>query len=109
MPIDVRRATVELLQGLYGVARTRPIFFQLIDDKRWLPGDGQGEHLHPVVKGGERAVRFVRWSRGGNEPNLIELGLLARLFRQDQVAQVDRVKSAAKHADPHRCSPLAVE
>ena len=55
-----------------------------------MTGDGEFDHLAALLETRDRLVRLVRRMRTGQKPDLIEPRLVAALFGQDQVAQVNR-------------------
>ena len=54
-----------------------------------------------LVEGNELLIGLVRGPRRRHEPHLVQLPLLAALFRQDQVPEVHRVEGAAENAYTH--------
>jgi hypothetical protein len=59
------------------------------------------EHFYSVAEGGKLSILFMGRPSGGNEPDLVEVGLLAAVFGDDQVHAVNRIKRAAEDANPH--------
>ena len=73
------------------------LLFDALDLEGRVAGDGQLDHLGALIEGLE-AIRLVGVIAGGDEPDLIELSLLAALLGHDQVAEVDRIEGPAEDA-----------
>ena len=66
-----------------------------------LSRDSKLQHLDALGERRERLRMLVRRPRRRNEQHALQPALLPALLRQDQMAQVDRIKRAAEYAEPH--------
>ena len=62
---------------------------------------GQANHLEPIPRRSSGLPSLVRWNRGWNEENSIEIEGFSDLLRATQMAPMDRIEGAAEEADPH--------
>jgi len=60
------------------------------------------KHRQPVGVAGLGTGRFERLVGGGDEPDFVELGLLAAAISQQQVPFVNRIEATAKDAKTHK-------
>ena len=64
-----------------------------------VAGDGELDHPHTLVHRRQAAIAFVRRIARRHEIDDREIKLIARLFGEDQMADVDGIEGAAEHAD----------
>src|SRR5262249_5196080 len=106
MELQVGAALLQDLQSVCHVARAIALLLHLIDAEGRIAGNSQGEHLDPLSKRRDGLLELVRRTRGRNEPDLFERGLLAALFRHGEMAEMDRIEGPAEDSDTHAHSSL---
>ena len=102
---DARRS-FKMAQGVDGVAGAGAVFFHFVDAKGGLSADGQGEHLDAPFKGCQGLALLVRRAGRGYEQYLVQPSLIPALFGQDQMAEMNGIKGAAKNAHAARWEPF---
>ncbi len=90
---------VEVREGVNRIANAAAIGFIAAHRECRVSSDGQLQHLDPLGGRGEFPLLFVRRHGGRQKPNRVESTLLPAAFRQEQMAEVDRVKGAAEDAE----------
>src|SRR5208282_1806087 len=61
----------------------------------------QPNHREPMLRGRQFALRLMRWRRGRNEIYQVELDRLANFLGRAQMAEMNRIESAAEQSYPH--------
>ncbi len=102
--VEKRRARRVLgaqgVDGVDGVGGSGAVQFAGIDRETRFARDGGLQHPQPpVARGAGRTGELVRGNRGGDEDQARQAELFDGVPREDQVAVVDRVKTAAVEAD----------
>ena len=75
--------------------------FVAADGKRQIAADGQFEHFDAFWRRRQVALLLMRRSGRRQEPDRVQRRLFAATFRQQKMAQMDRVERAAEDADAH--------
>src|SRR5262249_52531909 len=96
--LERRLALLQGAERVDAVAWARAVFFNLINAKSRLSGNGQGEHLHAPLERGHRAMLLVRRPGRGDEQDFIKGCLITALLGQDQMSQMYRIEGAAEYA-----------
>lgn len=91
----------QFFQSEIGVTWARSVFFQFINTKNRVAGNGELQHLDALLEASQLVGLLVRRAGGRHEQHLIELGLFATLLGQDEVPQVHGIERAAENAQAH--------
>ena len=92
---------LQFAERVHGITGASAFFFQLIDAKGGVAGNGQAEHLDALLETAERLFEFVGRPKGRDEPDLVERALFPALLGQDQMALVNGIEGAAEDAHTH--------
>src|SRR5438874_113300 len=97
---------MEFAKCVGSIARSRPVFLQLLDAEGGLTGDGQRQHFDALRERRYMPIQLERRLKRRDEPDFIEVSLFATLLGHDEVTQMDGVERAAEDADSWfvRCS-----
>ena len=92
-------ATAERFDCLDGVRRRRPLELQSIETKSRLALNCRPQHFHASIGPSWRPSQLVRRESSGDENQVVELQLLDRVPREDQMPMVDGIEGPAEDAD----------
>ena len=99
-----RQFRTQFLQGIHRVGQAGAVNLVAPDVEVGIRSYGQFHHLYPVA-GFRQGLAFLEpGPPRRNEKNLVQLQANAALLGDEQVAQVDRVKGAAKYTCAHENS-----
>ena len=83
--------------------RAGPVGVDVRDAEGVVARDRQLGHPHARCHRGQTAPLLVGRVAGGDKVNEIQVELIARFLGQNQVADMNRIKRAAKHSDARIC------
>ncbi len=94
-------SAAQLGQGVHRVAGSAAILLHFVDAEGGVASQGQRQHFHALIETSNGLTFLLRrpWRR--DEPYLVEPRLIARLFGEDEMAEMDRIERTAEDADAH--------
>ena len=96
----VRVDPLQLLQCLGRVRDAAPADLHIRHLERLIRADRKPAHLQPLLGAGHCGAS-MRWLARRNQQNAVQVGAFDGGAGGRQVAEVDRIESAAEDADPH--------
>ena len=96
----VQRA--EVAGRVDGVADAAALELVIGDFEAMVPLDRGAQHREAVGGVGLHVIQLEGRARGGHEDETVELMLLERILRREQVTEVDRVETPPEETDFHR-------
>ncbi len=97
--LNVRpQLALEQLHHIHGIVGAGSVGIDAADGEVIGLRRGQLRHVDAVLEGREADILFVRRVAGGDEQHRVQLEMIARLFHQHEMADVDGVKGAAEDA-----------
>ena len=89
-------------QGIDRIIHSAAVRFIAADGKRRMSANRQLQHFDSILRRSQFPLLLMGRNRSRHEPHRVQLALFATAFRQQQMAEVDGIETAAEDSDAHR-------
>ena len=94
-------------QSIDAIINAAAVRFITADGKCRMPANRQFQHLNSILRRSQFPLLLMGRNGGRHKPYGVQLALFAAAFRQQQMAEMDRIETAAEDSDTHALKDLS--